>query len=94
MDNDCPVVVWDIRKLLQQLDRLENILGWEGVYAHNLGQFYMVFVQATLLFGFGAWEMTPRMVKTLGGSTTAWPGASRGRSHNTARRGCGIPPTG
>ena len=43
------------------------ILGWEGVDAWTPVIFFVVLIQATLLFGLETWVMTPCTVQTLVG---------------------------
>ena len=55
---------WKARKMW---DRLTRILGWEGTNMLVLGTFFMAVVQAVLIFGFETCEMTPLMIRDLGG---------------------------
>ena len=41
--------------------QLENTMGREGAYRRTMGRFYVVMVQAVLLFGSKTWVMTPSL---------------------------------
>ena len=65
-DDDWTAVVSNLRKSLQQWERLSMILGRNGADARTSGRFYMAVVQVTLLFGSDMWVLNPHLVQTFG----------------------------
>ena len=51
VDNNWPAVVYNLRKARKVWDRLLRILGRERADTRESGIFYIMAVQATLLFG-------------------------------------------
>ena len=66
-DGDWPAVMVNLMKARKRWERMSSILGQEGSYPRNSGNFYKVLVQATLLFGAESWGMPPCIGSTLGG---------------------------
>ena len=65
-DYDWPAVVGNLIKACRQRAQLPRVLGREGEDAQTSGLFYVAILKATLLFGSETWEVTPRMVQTVG----------------------------
>ena len=67
VDNDWPDFFTNLLKAQTVLDHLSRILGVEGTYERTLGRFYILVLQATLLFGSNTGVVTPHMQRNLEG---------------------------
>ena len=66
-DDNWPVVIVNLRKDRKISFRLARILGQEGTDTRTSGRFYVVVVQAILLFRSNMWVATPRIKLIWGG---------------------------
>ena len=66
-NKDWPVVERNLRRDLVKWGQLVKILGRGGADKRTVGRFYVVAVQAMILFLFETWVMTPRLEKSLEG---------------------------
>ena len=63
---DWPAVEWNLRRAQRKWGRLAKILGREGEDRRTAGRFYVVVVQAVLLFESKTWVLTTRSEISLG----------------------------
>ena len=61
-----PSVIVNLHNLRKIWYHLSRILGGEGADPRITGRFYLVVVQASLIFGAETWVMTPRIGRLLG----------------------------
>ena len=66
-DIDLPVVEQNLQNAQGKWGRLAKIWGREGADRRMTGRFYVVVVQAVLIFGSETWVLTPRFEKYLEG---------------------------
>ena len=69
VDDNWPSIITNLRKSRKVWYRLSQIMGKEVADWRISGQFYVAFMQATLLLRLETWVVTPRMAHTLGGVT-------------------------
>ena len=65
-DNYWPEMVYNLRKALQEWERLTWVLIREGSDARTLGQIYFAVFQSVLLYGSDMWVIKPRIGRVLG----------------------------
>ena len=66
-DDICTEVDLNLQWVQGKWGRIVSILGREGADKRTAGKFYVVVVQAVLLFGSETWVVTPRLGKALAG---------------------------
>ena len=78
--------LWKSRKVCFLMDR---ILGRKEADSHMSGRFYIIVVQAVLLFRSETWVLISQIKRLLGGSTIRWYGGYWVRCLEYRRRGRG-----
>ena len=66
-DKNWPAVEQNLQRAQVKWGRLVKILGREGADNRTVGRFYVVVVQAVILFGFETWFLTPLLEKSIEG---------------------------
>ena len=93
MEKDWPEFVANICKAQKVWYRLSRIMGKEVADWRISGQFYVAFMQATLLLRLETWVVTPPHGAYIGGgNTTGWCGEYYEAPEATAIWGMGVTP--